>query len=119
MDIETLRLHCLSKPGTTEGFPFGPNVLVFKVMNKMYALIGMDEPTRVNLKCDPAHAIELRERHPEVQPGYHMNKQQWNTVSFLGALTDAHILSMVDDSYRLIAASLPAKTRAELHALNQ
>lgn len=116
MDIETLRLHCLAKPGTTEAFPFGDDTLVFKVLGKMFALIGLEDPTRVNLKCEPAYGLELRARHPEVQPGYHMHKQHWITVSFLGALSDAFLLQLVDHSYARVVAGLPKKQQTELLA---
>lgn len=115
MDIETLREYCLSKPGTTEGFPFGETVLVIKVMNKMFALIGLDNsPATVNLKCDPERAIDLREKHPEIVPGYHMNKQQWNTVDIEGRLDASFIKSLVDHSYELVVAGLK---KAEKEAL--
>jgi len=55
MNIEEIREYCLAKPGVTEGFPFGEDVLVFKVMNKMFALTGLEaDPLYVNLKCDSA-----------------------------------------------------------------
>ena len=75
MNIEEIREYCLAKPAVTEGFPFGQDVLVFKVMNKMYALTGLEgDPPYINLKCDPDRAIELRGQYEAVQPGYHMNK---------------------------------------------
>lgn len=75
MNIEELHDYCLAKAGVTEGFPFDESTLVFKVMNKMYDLVGLDRvPTFINLKCDPERAIELREQYEEVQPGYHLNK---------------------------------------------
>jgi len=75
MNIEEIREYSLAKPGVTEGFPFGQDVLVFKVMNKMFALTGLEgDPPYVNLKCDPERAIELREEYEDIQPGYHMNK---------------------------------------------
>jgi predicted DNA-binding protein (MmcQ/YjbR family) len=84
MNIEEIRDHCLAKPGVTEGFPFDEVTLVFKVMNKMYALVGLERvPPFINLKCDPKRAIELRGQVEAVQPGYHMNKvimELFNTV---------------------------------------
>jgi predicted DNA-binding protein (MmcQ/YjbR family) len=75
MNIEEIRDYCLAKPGVTEGFPFDETTLVFKVMNKMFALTGLEgDPPFVNLKCDPELAIELREQHPEVTPAWHFNK---------------------------------------------
>ena len=76
MHIESLREYCLSKPGTEETFPFGPDTLVYKVNGKIYLLAGLDEqPARFNVKCDPDKAIELRDEYPAVLPGYHMNKK--------------------------------------------
>ena len=96
MNIESYREYCLQKPGTTEHFPFNEDTLVFKVMGKMYALSSLmswenGEP-RINLKCDPEEAILLREKYPEsVLPGYHMNKQLWNTVVLNGELTPKQV----------------------------
>ena len=81
MDLAEFREYCLSKPGASEETPFGPDVLVFKVGGKMFALAALDEvPPRVNLKCDPDLALDLRDRYEQVTPGYHMNKKHWNTV---------------------------------------
>lgn len=90
--------------------------MVFKVLGKMFALTGLDEfECKVNLKCDPDWAIELRELHPEdIYPGYHMNKKHWNTVHFEGNLDEAFLKKLVDHSYDLVVLSLPKKTRDEL-----
>ncbi|MCB0583599.1 MAG: MmcQ/YjbR family DNA-binding protein, partial [Phaeodactylibacter sp.] len=73
MNIEEFREYCLSKKGVEETFPFGEDTLVFKVMGKIFAITGLDSAEfAVNLKCDPDRAIELREQHPEVRPGWHM-----------------------------------------------
>jgi len=107
MDIETFRDYCLSKKGTTESFPFDEVTLVFKVMNKMFALTGLNrEISTANLKCDPERAIELREEYEDIQPGYHMSKKHWNTIVLEGELTDEMIIDLVDHSYDLVAAKL-------------
>jgi predicted DNA-binding protein (MmcQ/YjbR family) len=74
MDIVTLREYCISKKGASESFPFGDDTLVFKVNGKIFALVNLEGNLSINLKCDPAFAIELRERFSSVTPGYHMNK---------------------------------------------
>ncbi len=74
MNIETLREYCISKKGATEGFPFGDDTLVFKSGGKIFALVNLDGEPGLNLKCEPAFALELRERYASVTPGYHMNK---------------------------------------------
>src|ERR1700744_3033210 len=114
MNVEELRDYCLQKPGATESFPFDEHTLVFKVGGKMFLLTGLEEGDRFNVKCDPELAIDLRERHPEVQPGYHMNKAMWNTVFMNGTLTRKQLCEMVDHSYQLIYNSLPKKTQAEI-----
>src|SRR5690554_1391789 len=86
MNIEEFRNYCISKKGVTESFPFDEKTLVFKVMGKMFALIGLDNnPATANLKCDPERSVELREQYPDqIYPGYHMDKKHWNTVEIEG-----------------------------------
>jgi predicted DNA-binding protein (MmcQ/YjbR family) len=114
MDIERIRQYCLAKPGVEEGFPFGETVLVFKVLGKVFALLPLDEVGTINLKCDPQRAIELRAEWEEVQPGYHMNKQHWNTVLLTGRLKSNLILELIDHSYDLVVKSLPKKQQESL-----
>jgi predicted DNA-binding protein (MmcQ/YjbR family) len=117
MDIETFRAYCLSKPGTFECFPFDDTTLVFKVVRKMFALCPLDDPFKVNLKCDPDRALELREEHPEIQPGWHMNKSYWNTVDFEGGLSDRLLRELIDHSYEEVVRTLKKSERAELQPL--
>lgn len=103
MDIETLREYCLSKPGAEESLPFGPDTLVYKVNGKIFLLTGLDnEPLRFNVKCDPEKALELREEYACVQPGYHMNKKHWNTITVDGTVTSRHLKEWIDWSYGLV-----------------
>ncbi len=107
MDFETLRKYLLAKPGATEEFPFGPSAMVFKVRGKMFALIAVEKtPLRINLKCDPELALHLRAAYSAVQPGYHMNKKHWNTITIDGSLPDEEIVTMIDDSYDLVVKGL-------------
>ena len=103
MDIVTLRDYCISKRSSTESFPFGDDTLVFKVNDKIFALVNLDGDLSINLKCDPALALEIRERYASVTPGYHMNKKHWNTVMLNGSVPDKEIFSWIDHSYDLIA----------------
>ncbi len=114
MDIEKLREYCISKKGVTEEFPFGEDTLVFKVGGKMFALTGLDGDLSINLKCDPELAIELRERYPAVQPGYHMNKNHWNTVFIDGSVSDKLVCEWIDHSYNIVVGKLPKKMREAL-----
>jgi predicted DNA-binding protein (MmcQ/YjbR family) len=112
MNADELRALCLSFPGSVETFPFGANVSVFKVAGRMFALSQLSESAlRVSLKCDPELAEELRAAHPEVIPGYHLNKRHWNTVYLDGALRDGMIRDLVEDSYDLVVDKLPKGAR--------
>ena len=116
MDLATFREYCLRKSRAIEETPFGPDVLVFKVGGKMFALAALDEvPPRVNLKCSPDLALDLRDRHEQVTPGYHMNKKHWNTVEIDSGIPDAELHEMIDHSYELVTKSLP-KTKVKVRA---
>lgn len=119
MTIDSFRDYCLAKKGVTEGLPFGPDTLVFKVMGKMFALVALDEvPLRANLKCEPDRAIQLREEYDgQIIPGYHMNKQHWNTLVMDHRLDPKLILELVDHSYELVVSSLTGKLKKELENL--
>ena len=112
--MEELRDYCLRKPGAEESFPFGEETLVFKVGGKVFLLAGLTEENQFNVKCDPDLAVELRERHEEVRPGYHMNKRHWNTVSMDGGLRTKELRAMIDHSYEIVVAGLPKKVRERL-----
>ncbi len=103
MDIEQLWEYCKSKLGAEEGFPFGPETLVFKVNGKIFWLASLEkQPLQFNVKCDPEKAIELREKYASVQPGYHMNKKLWNTVIVDGSIPTQQLREFIDDSYLLV-----------------
>lgn len=103
MNAEEIRNYVLEKNDVTESFPFGDTTLVFKVNNKIFLLLNLNGQTlRINLKCDPDKAVQLREEHPElILPGYHMNKTHWNTVLPEG-LKKILLIEMIDDSYDLV-----------------
>jgi len=113
--LEPLRDYLLSKKCAEECFPFGPEVMVFKVGGKMFALIRWENvPVAINLKCDPDRAADLREQYSGIEPGYHMNKQLWNTVTMDSSISLEFACEMIDDSYDLIVASLSRKVREEI-----
>jgi len=115
MTLDELRDYCLAKPATEETLPFGPDTLVFKAGGKMFALTGLDEEDlRVNLKCDPERAIQLRERYEDIKPGWHMNKKHWNTVHLDNSdLRDDFVRELIDHSYELVIKSLTKKAKAQ------
>ena len=109
MDIESIRMYCISKKAVTECMPFDDKTLVFKVANKIFALAALAAyPLRLNLKCDPEKAIDLRERFESVRPGYHSNKKHWNTI-VLENLPITFIKEWIDQSYSLVWQKLPKK----------
>jgi len=114
MNIESIREYCLSKKAVIEGFPFDETTLVFKVAGKMFALASLDtHPLRINLKCDPEKAIDLRERYDSIRPGYHMSKKHWNTVEINGEVTREILIKLIDHSHNLVVSNLTKKVREE------
>ena len=108
MDLPDAIELFLSKPGAEETTPFGPEVLVYKVGGKMFALTEPDEfPASINLKCDPDRAVMLRDEYESITPGYHMNKRHWNTVILDGSVPDSLLSALIDHSYQLVVGSLP------------
>jgi predicted DNA-binding protein (MmcQ/YjbR family) len=111
---EVLEL-CSGLPGAVEDYPFGDEVAVFKVGGKMFALVMLaGESGSVTLKCDPVWAVELREIHAAVHPGYHTNKRHWNTVDLDGTVADRELHAMIEHSYELIVSRLPRRERDRL-----
>lgn len=118
MNIESFRNYCISKPGVTEEFPFDEQTLVFKVMGKMFTATNVDNFVSVNLKCDPERAVQLREEHSGILPGYHMSKKHWNTVLCDGSLSDSFIQELTDHSYDLVVSKLTKKDQEALKNLS-
>jgi predicted DNA-binding protein (MmcQ/YjbR family) len=121
IELKTLCNYCASKPGAVEDYPFGEDTLVIKVMGKMFALLPLnlqDEAPQISLKCDPALAEILRNIYDAVQPGYHLNKRHWNTVTVDGSIPDSEIYDMVDQSYKLVVQSLSKSDREKLKTLD-
>jgi predicted DNA-binding protein (MmcQ/YjbR family) len=114
VNIESIREYCLSKKEVTEGFPFGEDTLVFKVLDKMFVLMNLDSELSVNLKCDPDKALELRERYTSVLPGYHMNKRYWNTVMVDNTIPDRLLKEWIDHSYDEVVKGLPINKQKRL-----
>ena len=111
MQAELALSTCRSLPGATEGHPFGEGALVFKVAGKMFAIA---HDSRISLKCDPALAVVLREAHPVVTAGYHLDKRHWNSIELDGSVTDDELRDWIQDSYDLVVASLSRPQRAAL-----
>ncbi len=114
MTLVQLREFLLSQPGATEDTPFGPEILVYRIAGKIFALVDWQaEPLSINLKCEPELALLLREIHPEVKPGWHMNKQHWNTVTLSEGLSDDLWQGWIVHSYERVVAGLPRAKRPQ------
>jgi predicted DNA-binding protein (MmcQ/YjbR family) len=112
MDYETVKAYLLNKPEAIEDYPFGPNILIAKIKGKMFASLTTNQgTTMMNLKCDPAHAQELRDVFDAVKPGYHMNKKHWNTLALDGSLPDSELERLIDHSYTLVFKKLKKSER--------
>lgn len=114
MNIEQLRQYCLSKKEVTEGFPFDADTLVFKVMDKVFALISLDkwdaDNKGINLKCDPSYAEDLRAEYSAITPGYHMNKKHWNTLDLSTDEVSPELLfELIDHSYDMVVKGMTKK----------
>jgi len=111
IEIDT---YLLSKQGATFDYPFDQEVRVYRVAEKIFALIVDKQPLSINLKCNPMYALELRSIYSSVIPGYHMNKKHWNTVMIEGDLDEKLLKELIDHSYTLIVESLTKKQRENL-----
>ncbi len=118
MDIEAVRTYCLAKRGVTEELPFGPDVLVFKVAGKMFALAALETiPFRVSLKCDPEKALSFRDEYPDhIEGAYHMSKKHWNSLQ-TESLPPKLVKELIDHSYSLVVSGLSKKLQQELQNL--
>ena len=113
-DIE-LEVYLLSKIGAKKEFPFGEDVAVYKVMQKMFALVGDKNGfININLKCLPEDAVGYREIYNSVSPGYHMNKKHWNTIVLDGEMRDEILKEMIDESYELVVSKLTKKEKEHI-----
>lgn len=118
MHTEQLREFLLGFPSVTEEMPFGENVVVYKVVGKMFALVNYEAvPPAVNLKCDPERALDLRDTHEAIRPGYHMNKRHWNTLDLDGSLRSVLVAELIRHSYKLVVAGLSRTQRKQLPSL--
>ena len=116
MNLEAFREYCLKKGHVDEALPFDDTTLVFRVNNKMFALLSLKEgrDNSCNLKCDPNRALELRADFMGILPGYHMSKKHWNTISFNEDVSDQLIYELIDHSYDLVFKSFSKKVQKEL-----
>jgi predicted DNA-binding protein (MmcQ/YjbR family) len=115
VDYDYLIAYLESKPAAWRDMPFGPDALVFKVLNKMFALVAWQaDPLTISLKADPIDAVILRKQYTAIRPGYHMHKKHWNTITIDGSVPDDELRRMIDDSYDLVVAGMTRADRARV-----
>jgi len=120
MDFDTLKRFLFNLPGARLEFPFGTEVMVYKILGKMFILINWEEnPISINLKCDPVYAVELRRENFAITPGYHMNKTHWNTILLDGSLEDNFVFELIQQSYDLVVSELPKRLQREVEKLKE
>ena len=112
MNIEDARIYCLSKPSATEDFPFDETTLAFRVENKIFAIVDLENTEWFCVKCDAERAIDLRDKYSTIKPAWHMNKRYWNQLD-IAALDDGLFFSLVDHSYNEVLKKLSKKIRAK------
>ena len=118
MDYDSLCLYLESKAGARRDMPFGAETLVFKVLNKIFALVAWQaEPLTISLKADPIDALIMRNQYSAVNPGYHLNKKHWNTVTLDGSIPDSELRLMMDESYDLVVAGMTRANQARLREI--
>ncbi|MFB5675194.1 MmcQ/YjbR family DNA-binding protein [Paenibacillus terreus] len=114
--------YCLSYPGSYEDHPFGEEwtVMRHKGNKKIFALIfHHDGHLCVNLKCEPSRADFLRTLFKEVTPGYHMNKEHWNTLILDGELPEQEIHEMVNHSFELTRPKIKKRKQVNSNSAHQ
>jgi predicted DNA-binding protein (MmcQ/YjbR family) len=123
MDHQQAEHYLLSKPESIVDYPFGDDVKVLKVKNKMFATLSLGKVAKeeghdpywwLNLKCDPEEAVMIRDIFPAVIPGYHMNKKLWNTVILDGSIPQGEIERMIDNSFKLVVRNMTKKDQQSI-----
>lgn len=116
MNLDELKAYCASRTGATSDFPFDDVTLVYRVGNRMFALIRLNEdPIKINLKCEPLMAQDLRIDFPSIISGYHMNKKYWNTLVLDGTLSDGLVKNLINISYNLVYDKLTKKEKQSIN----
>ena len=115
MDFESTLQYLLAKPEAVETFPFGDDTHVFKVKNKMFALLGWrNNLMMLNLKCDPDESNALKDIYPAITPGYHMDKKHWISIYFDGTVPEGEVKRIIDNSFALVVSKMPQKDQTSL-----
>ena len=118
MDIESIREYCLSLPKVTEDFPFDDTTLVFRIGGKIFAMMDLEDASKLTLKSDPNQALILRDKYSEISGAWHMNKKYWNQLNLYGQLSDTLVKQLIRHSYSEVVKKLPKRRQQEFSNLS-
>ena len=118
MDIESIREYCLSLPKVTEDFPFDDTTLVFRIGGKIFAIMDLEDASKLTLKSDPNQALILRDKYSEISGAWHMNKKYWNQLNLYGQLSDTLVKQLIRHSYSEVVKKFPKRRQQEFPNLS-
>jgi predicted DNA-binding protein (MmcQ/YjbR family) len=118
MTFDEIEQYIMSKYEVTYDYPFDEDVRVYRVSNKIFALIIDETSLKINLKCDPIYALELRSLYKSIQSGYHMNKKHWNTIEANGDVDDEFLKELIDHSFDMVVAGFSEKQQEVIRLQN-
>lgn len=118
MDIESIREYCLSLPKVTEDFPFDDTTLVFRIGGKIFAMMDLEDASKLTLKSDPNQALILRDKYSEISGAWHMNKKYWNQLNLYGQLSDTLVKQLIRHSYSEVVKKFPKRRQQEFSNLS-
>lgn len=118
MDIESIREYCLSLPKVTEDFPFDDTTLVFRIGGKIFAMMDLENASKLTLKSDPNQALILRDKYSEISGAWHMNKKYWNQLNLYGQLSDTLVKQLIRHSYSEVVKKFPKRRQQEFSNLS-
>ena len=118
MDIESIREYCLSLPKVTEDFPFDDTTLVFRIGGKIFAMMDLEDASKLTLKSDPNQALILRDKYSEISGAWHMNTKYWNQLNLYGQLSDTLVKQLIRHSYSEVVKKFPKRRQQEFSNLS-
>ena len=116
MNIEIFRNYCILKKGVTESFPFPrlPNVLVFKVADKMFTATDVTTFESISLQCNSEYIDELRAKYSAITKHKYFSERHWSIFFMDNSIPDKIFFEWIGNSYEITVSKLTKKVQAEL-----